>query len=440
MIEGPERLWRLVKAGVVLRLTGAVFQALVIVLLVRVLSPAEFGTYVFLIALGQIISVPAQLGLPQLVVRDASPLAATGDRAALKALAVWAGRMVVLASFFGILLGGAALFFMDSQNASVWQVTLAMFIVPMVGFINVRSSQLRAMGVGVRSQLSELVIVPTLFLAVVLVIYLAKSDVSASVAGVLMLRVAVVLVAVFFVQWLFHRTLSGLSHTSAAADTVPNAENPRKGRLRSSLVLGVSAGIYMLNSQLDLLMITHFKGFEQTAIYRVAVLIVFTIGMAAQSFNAAISPAISRALSLDAREDLVRIIAQQMPRLQLVVWMTAFLWVLFGKSVLVVAFGPDYLTAFVPMVILIASSCINLVFGPVGMLLNLSGNERFAFRAGLWALVVNVGLNVALIPAYGPVGAAMSTLISGLVFNFWLWTYARKQTGVNSLGWIASVF
>lgn len=439
MIEGPERLWRLVKAGVVLRLTRAVFQALVIVLLVRMLSPAEFGTYVFLIALGQIISVPAQLGLPQLVVRDASPLAANGDRAALKALAVWAGRMVVLASFIGILLGVGALFLMDSQNASVWQVTLAMCLVPMVGFINVRSSQLRAMGVGVRSQLSELVIVPTLFLGAVLAIYLTKSDVGASVTGVLMLRVAAVLAAVFFVQWLFHRTLSGMVHTSTA-DTFPEAENPRTGRLRSSLVLGVSAGVYMLNSQLDLLMLTHFKGVEQTAIYRVAVLMVFAIGVVVQSLNAAISPAISRALSLGAREDLLRIIAQQMPRLQLVVWPTAFLWVLFGKPVLVVAFGPEYLAAFAPMVILIVSACINLVFGPAGMLLNLSGNERFAFRAGLWALIVNVGLNMALIPAYGLVGAAMSTLISTFVFNFWLWAYARKQTGINSLGWIASIF
>ena len=425
----------MIKAGFTLRLMRSLFQALTIALLVRVLSTGAFGSYAFLIALSQIISVPAQLGLPQLVVREAAPLAALGDRAALLDLARWAGRMVLLASVLGIVIGIGVLVLIGGPKTSALQVALTMALVPMVAFINIRSSQLRGMGVGVRSQLSELVIVPTLFLAFSVACFAARPGFTDGIDLVLAGRVSSALVAAFFGQWLFRRALEAVRKTRSDGIVRPELASSSQ-RLRASIIFGASAGVYTLNGNMDLLMLTYLQGEEQTAIYRIAVLVAFSIAMVIQSLNTAISPTIALSLKLGSKEELQRIIAQQMPRLQLLVWPVLILFILFGQPMLTFAFGADYLASYAPMIILCLSACINMFFGPAGLLLNYSGNERYALKSGLLALTANIGFNLLLIPAHGASGAASATLISMLVFNFRLWSWAVKLTGVNTLNWL----
>lgn len=433
--ERPEKLRRLITGGVFLRLVRGVLQGFTIILLVRVLSTDEFGTYAYLIALSQIISIPAQFGLPQLVVRDASPLAALGNGPALKALAQWASRMVIITSALGVFVGVCAISLMDATVASVMSIALAMSLVPMASTINLLSSQLRAMGVGLRSQISEMVIAPTLFFGFVLAIYLIKIDGFANVSGVLALRAVALLVSVLAVQWLLRRAFVSLKQRSSPK-TVRPKEMSRKGLLKSSFVLGLSAGMFALNNQMDLMMVTNIQGVEHTAIYRVAILMSFAVAVVAQSLNSAISPAMSRTLKLGSVEDLHALIAQHMPRVQLVVWLGLLLWISAAKPVLSLAFGSEYLASFAPMAILCLSACVNLLFGPAGLLLNLSGNEGVGLAAGALALTMNVGLNLALIPIYGLVGAAIATLAATLVFNLILWVQAQKKIGVNTLRWI----
>ncbi len=89
-------------------------------------------------------------------------------------------------------------------------------------------------------------------------------------------------------------------------------------------------------------------------------------------------------------------------------------------------YGSDYIKGYGPLLILMMGNFFNIAVGPVGILLSMTNHERITFKIMLLGGVVNIILNVVLIPFYGMYGAAISSLISSVVWNFTMYYYAKK--------------
>jgi O-antigen/teichoic acid export membrane protein len=108
-------------------------------------------------------------------------------------------------------------------------------------------------------------------------------------------------------------------------------------------------------------------------------------------------------------------------------------FIIWGKSFLNLAFGSAFKTGYTPLMILLVGQLINSGAGSVGLLLNMSGHERETARGMTIAAIINVVLNLLLIPRLGINGSAVATSISLIIWNVLLWWAVRKKLGINSL-------
>ena len=69
--------------------------------------------------------------------------------------------------------------------------------------------------------------------------------------------------------------------------------------------------------------------------------------------------------------------------------------------------------------------------GAAGFLMTMTGQHREAARIFFAALVLNVILNLVLIPSFGAAGAASATAISKLAWNVALTAYTIVFLGLN---------
>jgi O-antigen/teichoic acid export membrane protein len=87
----------------------------------------------------------------------------------------------------------------------------------------------------------------------------------------------------------------------------------------------------------------------------------------------------------------------------------SFLLFLYPEPILALLFGQNYALASSAMRLLVIGYSINNAAGPCWITLVVMGRNRFVMFSWIFAAIINVGLNIALIPMYGIEGAAFAT-------------------------------
>ncbi|MGZ5441413.1 MAG: hypothetical protein ACXW5U_03935 [Thermoanaerobaculia bacterium] len=99
---------------------------------------------------------------------------------------------------------------------------------------------------------------------------------------------------------------------------------------------------------------------------------------------------------------------------------------------LTLLFGAEFEAGTVPLMILCCSQLVNVLFGSVAVILNMTGNEGMTARGVGIAAVTNIVLNLLLMPTYGVVGAACASLVSMITWNMVLAWSATRRTALHS--------
>ena len=86
-------------------------------------------------------------------------------------------------------------------------------------------------------------------------------------------------------------------------------------------------------------------------------------------------------------------------------------FILFPKKVLLL-FGPEYIGSAQILVILTIATLIQAALGAAGPTLSMSGRTKLVLINTISAFIINILLNIFLIPQYGIIGAAWATFIS----------------------------
>ena len=90
---------------------------------------------------------------------------------------------------------------------------------------------------------------------------------------------------------------------------------------------------------------------------------------------------------------------------------------LFPEIVLNFLYGPDYILSANVLRILSLGFIVHNFVGPSGSTLVAMGHPRFIMFASLVAAILNIGLNVILIPSFGIVGAAIASASALIILN-----------------------
>ena len=179
-----------------------------------------------------------------------------------------------------------------------------------------------------------------------------------------------------------------------------------------SFPLLLSNAIQVLIMNIDILMIGWFMTANDVGVYTIYVMISRIGLLVLTAMNSIIAPMISGCQSdADAIQQYERILKGST---RLLAWISAnilLLTIMFSDQILGLL-GTEYLSDQIVLWILTLGTFIHLASGPTGTFLVMSGNQKVELGNSVFLMISNIVLNAVFIPFYGIVGAAIATTIS----------------------------
>ena len=419
-------LLRQVFASFGIKFANVALSLLLAVLLARVLGVSGYGDYAFVYAIVMMLAIPSQMGLPQLVVRETARADRNQDWAAMRTIWRWAHLFVILSSFgtMTVVLIWVVLRVQETgiRNAFIF----GLLLIPLIALGNVRGAALSGLGKVVLGQLPENVLRPLcLFAGLSSAAYLVAQG-QMTAAGALGLHVGAAGFA-FLVGSVL------LSQNRPRYVALAEASPPQtRAWLMAAGAFGLLAGLQTINSTLDIVMIGIMRSREEVGIYKIAVTAAGLTVLGLQVINIVIMPRIAHlhaGRELKAMQALVTTTARL---ILLAAGLASLVLIVFGKVLIGYAFGADFVAGYPALVVLTLGQLANAAFGSVGLLLNMSGHERFSLVGVAIACVANVCLNLVLIPLFGILGAATATAVTLVIWNVVLYWQVWQKLGIDS--------
>lgn len=393
--------------------------------LARLLGPEGFGIYSYVFALITMLAIPVQKGLPQLVVRETAQAHAEGEWSTLKGNWRWATVVAVVYSLVLAVLGGLMAFLLVDRftEAQITTFTWGLVLVPVMVLAALRGAALQGLRHVVTGQLPDKVLRQGLLLVLVWG-YLFLGNVltpertmaiHAVAAGLAFVGSAIIL----------HKVVPGQI-------SLCRANYQHRAWATAAVPLGLMASMMIINRQADILLLGLFVEEEQVGIYRVAAQGSMLVSFGLQAVNMVVAPQFARMYKKGNQERLQKLATMSSRAALASALPIALFYIFFGRWLLGSLVGEEYVSGTLPLVILTLGHVVNAGMGPVGYLLNMTGQEAVVTRNVGIAVMLNIIGNILLIPLLGMNGAATATAITFLIWNGLLAIALWKRLGINS--------
>jgi O-antigen/teichoic acid export membrane protein len=191
---------------------------------------------------------------------------------------------------------------------------------------------------------------------------------------------------------------------------------------------GVQALTFLL-SQSDKVLLGVYINPREVGIYSVATTLVAFVPLALQSVNQIFSPTIAELHARGEIELLARLFRSLVKWTMSLTLPLAAVMILFAQQIMGM-FGPEFAPGWLVLVAGTVGQLINCGTGSVGFLLLMSGQEKRVLKIQTVMAVVVVGMNLALIPRMGLLGAALAGAVVNAATNLWSLAEVRKSLGI----------
>ena len=184
--------------------------------------------------------------------------------------------------------------------------------------------------------------------------------------------------------------------------------------LRASYPMALSAISYFLMQSTDVLFISAYDTFESVAYYSIAVKLATVTALALISVNIVIAPKIATIYN-DKNFYQLKLILKKATRMNVVISLPIIIILLFFSEYVLSTFGSNYILAKNALWILLIAQFFNSITGPSALYLNMTGRQKKLNVILVISLLINVVLNIILVPDFGMLGAAISTTTSFVI-------------------------
>ena len=199
-----------------------------------------------------------------------------------------------------------------------------------------------------------------------------------------------------------------------------------------ALPMLMSTSMFMIMTWTDTIMIGYYRDESQVGVYRLAFKVANLVTFTQFAISSIAAPMFS---SFFAKNDLagMKKITKNIGYMNLAISTPIFILLLIFPSFVLDCFGEEFSAGVAPLIVLATGQIINAICGPVMYILTMTGKEKKARNIMIVASVINLGLNVYLIPIYGLIGAASATAISTVVWNVLAVIQIKKEYGFISI-------
>lgn len=408
-----------------LRFANIALSLVVSVLLTRILGVEGYGTYAYSISWILSLNIIATLGCQGLVVREVAANNAKQEWGAVRGILQWSNTIVLISSILiSVVFALSALTFKESANPETLRTLwIASILVPITALTFLRRSAMQGFRHVVQGQLAESLLQPALFIAFLLAVYFLKVG-ELSAPWVMALKVLSSFCAFAVGAWLLYRVVP-----KSVRQAKPEYETKKWVPSMLSMVFMAGAGTIL--TRLDVIMLGMITGPAAVGLYAVALRISKFILMSQQIGAAVLAPHVA---GLYAEGDTTRLqsLTTKSVRIIMAYAIPVTLAFIFLSYWILSIFGEDFVQARSVLTILCIGKLLNASTGSVGLLLNMTNNERDnAVIVGV-GTVLNGVLNMLMIPRWGVEGAAIATTITTVFINVSLTTIVYKRLGIHS--------
>lgn len=401
---------------------GAILSIFYLAILTRTLGVAGFGEFMVIIGAVQVLSAILKLQTWQAVVQFGVPFLLTNQRKAFRKLSMqnfWI-------EFIGGLAACGVLWLMLPYGASQFgwtdSVVRAIMGYGVIVFLSVRSTPigiLRAQDRYGGNAFGDAIIPIVRFIGA-LILFLTLP----SMTGFLIvwgLSEFISFVVMWLMVWRRHETDHPVRDTSAIEVAPPD----RREFLAFLLFTNLAYLVSVIRERLVVVIVGFFVGPAAAGLFRLADQIANSLNRLAEVFARPLFAELSRLFAIGQSREL-RALFWRSLRVSAVSGGILFAGLLlFGKNIIDIVSGPEYLAAFPILLLLGAATIISLAGLGLEPMLQAAGRARDALVARIAGLVTLGLLLTIFLPDYGTIGAAGVMLVSAILTTVILFVSSR---------------
>ncbi|MCH8741620.1 oligosaccharide flippase family protein [Patescibacteria group bacterium] len=377
-----------------------IFGLVYLIILTRVLGPAGKGIY------SLIILVPAlMLSFGSLGLESANVYFIGKRKYNIKDII---SNSLVMSVFLGVILIFAFFIlskfyffknFLDSSQISLIYLWLIVLTIPLSLFLSLFRNIIK--GAGEITNFNKTRILES-FIGLVSVIVLLLI-LKQGIFGAILAYIIALIAGIIFVIYLVKK----IANFSASINF---------SLLKDSFIYGgkvyLANTISFLNYRLDMLLIAIFLAPAEVAIqvgfYSIAVGMAEKIFIIPGALSTVLFPKVSSIENYEADNLTPKVVRHTF----FIVLVVSFLLLFLANPLIIIAFGKEFLASVLPFIFLLPGIIAFSVGGVIAADLSGRGKPQYAIYSSITGLILNIILNIILIPRYGIAGAAVASSIS----------------------------
>ena len=204
-----------------------------------------------------------------------------------------------------------------------------------------------------------------------------------------------------------------------------------KNILSISTPMLISGSLSFFLGLIDIIILGIFKTSAEVGIYSVAIKLSSIVVLSLLTINTIAAPKFAEFWVKGDKKGLLKIARQST---KIVFWVSfpiLLLMVIFSNYILGF-FGQGFRMGEIALIMLTLGQFINAISGSVGYILEMTGFQIFTQNIMIASVIINIILNLLLVPKYGIDGAAFASMITLI---FWNLTMGAKVSNILG-GWI----
>lgn len=409
------------------RILGAASQLVFSLLAARLFGAEGYGVYALALSITVIVSTLSRWGLDQSTLKHLSVFADQGQWGAVKEAFSKAFFMVaglsVLATAPVYLLAAWLADVLFAEPGLVVMLRIMAFSIFPFALLNLIAESLRALKkVGLYTLVQGLFI-PVLSSVILAGGYFAGSEVS----FVAFAYVSACYLTLIIALLIWGRTFRQTSDTAMQGGCVASLS-----LLKTASPMAWVALVGMMMSFSETILLGVFHTSAEVGIYAIALRLALLINFVIIAFNSILAPKFA-ALHQQGAAARMEALANSSVRIMLLLTVPVFAVFFMVPDYLLLIFRPEFTDASTALVILAFGQLFNILSGPVGVILLMSGHEKVMRKNVFLAAMTSFSAGLLLIPSFGVAGAACAATLGMFILNFLTAWAVRKLLGIETI-------
>jgi len=194
----------------------------------------------------------------------------------------------------------------------------------------------------------------------------------------------------------------------------------------------MASSIILIGSQIDQIFIKVIDSSESLGMYMVAFKIAMVISFPLIAINSISAPKFSEYFGVGDMKNL-RTTSHYTSNLCMLISLFPFLIVMIFPAQLLSIFGEEFTAAKDVLRLLAVGQYITSSFGSIGVLLQMTDNQKILFKVSAGTIVLHVILLLILLPLLGIFGAAIASVSALILRNVLLSVFAKIKLGFKPI-------